>query len=212
MTPAFPLANHLRMSGCNSVPLGGLNMCFRRGADLAHLICRKSRAAAFFAGLQNATPVTPMVGASREVAEATLLNRIPHILALSAKEQMIGIDARRHVALVADVQSFRNRAAKHEPRSSMGRDTLPVECCRAVATCAQAARPYPAPIGVGRETAFNPSAEIVEGSLWAYAFHSHWIAPVKRLVVRAGVAVMTRFQPAKYSIFGGSALAIAGAE
>lgn len=82
---------------------------------------------------------------------AMLLRGVLHVVALCAKEQVLGVDAGRVVAAVADQESFRDRAMMEFPRDAMGTITTR-DFTRAhdttVTTCVYSTIPYPATIGL----------------------------------------------------------------
>lgn len=75
---------------------------------------------------------------------SAFLNRITHIIGVGAKEEVIRIDARRVVALVADLHSFRDRAVRNLVGNAMRVMPHAIECQDAVADAVCRARPQPA--------------------------------------------------------------------
>lgn len=82
------------------------------------------------------------------LSHASLLSGVLHVVHLRTKKEVIGIHARRIIALVANVRVFGNRPHMHFPRETVCKPSLsPGKCQLAVAIRHSCASKLPAPIG-----------------------------------------------------------------
>lgn len=81
-----------------------------------HMDCQRVE---FGCSVINSSCVIAVPACTRANDFATLGNHIPHVVELSAKKQMVRVDAKSNIATVADVHAFRYGAIEHLVRYSV---------------------------------------------------------------------------------------------
>lgn len=111
------------------------NSVISKASDLANLICRD-----FCAGM--------ILSVIRRITAPPLFSHISHVIHERPQEQMVGIDAWRIIAFVADVKPVRDRAVVNFPRSAVRQVTTKARSILPVSRPVDRSLPLPALVGI----------------------------------------------------------------
>jgi hypothetical protein len=189
MSPQLPSLNAGDQVVGNAVSSGEFSARGSALQDSANVIWSQYGAAI---ALSNGESVADGRVSHEVIVAAPLPVAVCGIVGIGAKEQMVGVQAGAHVALMADDLTRRDGAVRGRPCQSMSSPDFPIPLHLPVTFTVAGEKPKQAS-GVrlrdGMLFKLAPQRGVVQG------FVSHLIAVLSRSLVRVGIAPSTRFRP-----------------
>lgn len=178
MTPLQPISDAPYMTLANSKATANSTLRASRSTNFLNIVFAQLHAA-----MQRATRL------------ATFRAFIRHVFGMSAEEQMVWVYARANITAMANMLSDWNWAIPRHPSETMNKFLSPSAryLHLSIAMLHGSAHPQQAStIGLWNGPRFKLAPK-----LWVvHGFVSHSLALLWRLMVRAGIALPTRFRPA----------------
>lgn len=132
---------------------------------------------------------------------AALRDLVGYVVRVCAQEQMSRVAAWRVIAAMAHMHAGWNRAARSAPLKAMGQEGAPFEIKSAVSQVGapRGASPRPTRFIAARSVNVVVQPLVERPMVWGlealYAGISHLLAPLKQLLVRAGVSASNAARP-----------------